>query len=270
MTEIEQKIRQVLQEKNDKITPSNIRNGVEIFNITGTYTSDGNVTTYDIANGKIGYANGQRVVGRLPEVLENTTTTTGVNFNSIVDDPNNNRFTIKIDNITERILRDNTTLETRVGYSDVNVVQNLNALGITSSNIRQGVSILGINGGLEPKGDESDATATAEDIMKDKIAYANNEKVIGTFSLDNELAEQNNIITNQENKISQLENLVTNIYSSDVNVVTADGNITNMDVMEGKIAYSQGHQVVGIYNYQNTSEYQNCLYMTREILNIGN
>lgn len=87
--------------------------------------------------------------------------------------------------------------------------------------------------------------ALVEDIMENKTAYINGQKVIGTFTLANELNAQNSIITNQENKLNQVMNLLNNRYIRPVDVVTADGTITNMDVIDGKVGYSQGQRIVG-------------------------
>ena len=51
---------------------------------------------------------------------------------------------------------------------------------IKSEHIREGVNILGVDGGY--KGiDTSDATASSNDILENKTAYINNEKIIGTM-----------------------------------------------------------------------------------------
>ncbi len=51
---------------------------------------------------------------------------------------------------------------------------------IKAENIKAGVNILGVDGSYEGV-DTSDATATSEDILKDKTAYVNNEKITGTI-----------------------------------------------------------------------------------------
>ena len=53
-------------------------------------------------------------------------------------------------------------------------------------NLKAGVNCLGVNGTLNDV-DTSDATAVAEDIYKNKTAYVNGEKVIGTMDgMDNQ------------------------------------------------------------------------------------
>jgi len=47
------------------LTAANIKAGVQIFNATGTYTSDATATAADIANGKTAYVNGTKITGTL-------------------------------------------------------------------------------------------------------------------------------------------------------------------------------------------------------------
>jgi hypothetical protein len=51
---------------------------------------------------------------------------------------------------------------------------------IKAENIKAGINILGVDGGYEGI-DTSDATALSEDILQDKTAYVNNEKITGTM-----------------------------------------------------------------------------------------
>lgn len=48
-------------------------------------------------------------------------------------------------------------------------------------NLKQGVTCLGVEGTMQAGIDTSDATATATDIVKDKTAYVNGEKITGTL-----------------------------------------------------------------------------------------
>ena len=45
------------------LTPENIKTGVTIFDVEGSFTSDANATASDIASGKTAYVNGEKIVG---------------------------------------------------------------------------------------------------------------------------------------------------------------------------------------------------------------
>lgn len=47
------------------LTAANIKNGVQIFGVTGTYTSDANAAATDIVSGKTAYVNGSKLTGSL-------------------------------------------------------------------------------------------------------------------------------------------------------------------------------------------------------------
>ena len=51
------------------LTTANIKNGVNIFGVTGSYTSDATASAADIVNGKTGYVAGNKVTGSL--VIQN-------------------------------------------------------------------------------------------------------------------------------------------------------------------------------------------------------
>lgn len=94
---------------------------------------------------------------------------------------------------------------------------------IKPENIKVGINILGIDGGYEGI-DTSDATATSNDILQGKTAYANNEKIEGTMqkydgsyegnvSTGNEWEEifKSSIDNSFSNKITELPDGITSI-----------------------------------------------------------
>jgi hypothetical protein len=85
--------------------------------------------------------------------------------------------------------------------------------------------------------DTSDATASADEILQGETAYVDGEKVTGTFTIDNELTTQDNLIT-------QIQNVVkTKVTPSGTD--TNDATATENDILNGKIAYVKGHKVIG-------------------------
>ena len=81
---------------------------------------------------------------------------------------------------------------------------------LIANNIKKGVTIGGITGTLESL-DTSDATATAEDILKGETAYVDGNKIIGILELLN----------------------------------TSDATATAADIVSGKTAYVNGGKVTG-------------------------
>lgn len=71
MTELETNLQNILNEKDTKILPENIKEGVQIFDVIGTYrggidTSDATAQAGDLAMDKTMYVNGQKVTGIVP------------------------------------------------------------------------------------------------------------------------------------------------------------------------------------------------------------
>ena len=86
------------------------------------------------------------------------------------------------DLVIEPSLEEQKFKSEKYGYNEVTVKGVTAEIDedIKSENIKEGVEILGVEGGY--KGiDTSDATAIADDILENKTAYVNNEKVTGTI-----------------------------------------------------------------------------------------
>jgi uncharacterized protein (DUF2342 family) len=99
-------------------------------------------------------------------------------------------------------------------------------------------SIIISNGGTSGGGtDTSDATATADEIFAGETAYVAGGKVTGTFTIDSELAEQNDLI-------SQISTLVAT-KATPSGTDTSDATATASDILSGKTAYVKGSKITG-------------------------
>lgn len=83
----------------------------------------------------------------------------------------------------------------------------------------------------------SDATAIADEIFKGKTAYIADGKVTGTFTIDNELNTQDNLISQIQ---TALQNKATNTGTD-----TSDATAVAGDILSGKTAYAKGQKVTG-------------------------
>ena len=133
----------------------NIKDGVSIFNVTGTHVgieslTESNVSSDDIKNGKIAYGNnGEKITGTAYTINQSVTIT-----------PNANDHYLKPG-----------------FYNGINIPGDTD---LVASNIKKDIEIFGVTGTYEGT-DTSDATATAADILTGKTAYVNGEKLTGTI-----------------------------------------------------------------------------------------
>ena len=86
--------------------------------------------------------------------------------------------------------------------------------------------------------DTSDATATADEIFLGETSYGANGKVIGTFTIEDELTEQNDLI-------SQISALVATKANPSGGTDTSDATATSGDILSGKTAYAKGSKITG-------------------------
>lgn len=202
----------ILDEKETKIIPENIRAGIQVFDVTGTLeegldTSDADAVAADIAKDRTAYIKGQKVTGTLQVNPSNskrmfwaskTTTTAGTDSIYMLS-----RFTADEgfrSGAEIQMVEDNATVASVIGLTADKILEGNTILGIdgtasiefdasdataTASDIRKGTSAYGsegtlIEGTLVPLS-TTDATAVAADILTGKTAYMNDKKVTGTM-----------------------------------------------------------------------------------------
>ena len=85
--------------------------------------------------------------------------------------------------------------------------------------------------------DTSDATASANEILQGETAYVNGEKVTGTFSIDNELTTQDDLITQLQSVVDELPE-AGGSGDSNINYFFVQNNLSHED--EGLRLYVDG------------------------------
>lgn len=111
---------------------------------------------------------------------------------------------------------------------------------LVGANIVSGKSIFGVAGTATIGTNISDATATADEIFAEETAYTANGKVTGTFTIQDELTEQNDLI-------QQISTLVATKANPQGGTDTSDATATAEDILSGKTAYVKGEKITGTY-----------------------
>lgn len=122
---------------------------------------------------------------------------------------------------------------------------------LIAENIKKDVSIFGVNGSLESL-DTSDADATAADILKDKTAYVNGVKVVGTHEDASGESEYNAIIMPDSTSSTTFSFIDSLIEIGDLDLT----GIVNMNK-----AFDQYKKLEKIKNILNSSSVTNMSYM---------
>lgn len=206
-TQLEEKLNKILAEKKEKILPENIRKGIKLFDVDGSLeildTSDADATAKDIAMNKTAYVNGKKITGTLLEPSMSSIST-----DNIID--TGSRVDIEGKMPIDYLFRKNSSITYNIKYPSL-----ANAIGLTSEKIMKGNTVIGVTGNAT-----SDANATAADILKNKTAYVNGVKVVGTHEDTSSGGEnENNALlvypTSETSFI--LENLIKKIDVLDLN-----------------------------------------------------
>lgn len=137
------------------LVAGNIKNGVNIFGVAGTYTSDATAVAADILSTKTAYVGATKITGTMANKTNTLTNTTNV-----VSDTGGNVALYCPFN----------------GYVDTSTGIYAYDVDYISANIKQGANIFGLAGTFA-----SDASAVAADILATKTAYVGATKVTGSM-----------------------------------------------------------------------------------------
>lgn len=210
----------------------NIKDGVKIGSVTGTFTHDATIKADDMLEGKNGYAQGEKVTGTIKSKGAQTYTPGTVDQTIAQGFYLSGAQTIKGD------------------------------AKLLGENIKANVDIFGTHGTFT-----GDATATDADILQDVTAYANGEQVTGTIARnaggtftpttveqsagvehkymegDIKIAGDSNLVAGNIKKGVSIFGVTGALDSSGID--TNDATATAGDILSGKTAYVKGSKITG-------------------------
>ena len=219
------------------LTPDKLKTGVNILNITGTFTSDANALVTDIVENKSAYVNGQKVTGNIP-VLEapfgQSWQATNVEY---IDDKKGQYLSADTPASQDILMRNGSRI-----YSEINATNVATAINLTADKIKLGENILGIEGNVIA------ANLTNLDVTPS----------INTQSISPNSPYNGFNVVNIAAVTSDIDpNITSNNIRSGVTIlgVTGDTNVVNTyttqgatdDVMEyGRVAFVRGNKIRGM------------------------
>lgn len=143
---LKQKAEAIQTEKNNKIIPGNIKKNVQIFDVTGTLeaidTSDATAEAMDIAEDKIAYVNGQKVVGTIRDFrgASGTESEGDTNIHLVQDDG-----LFLLSHVGEQddaiIINQHIDIPSNLSFEDIS-----SAINLTPNKIKAGEKVLGVTG----------------------------------------------------------------------------------------------------------------------------
>lgn len=184
-------IKQVTAEIDENIKPENIKNTIEILGVVGTYspselggldTMDATATAADIVKGKTAYAKEQKITGVIEEIPSDTFIDSPVDEKSTID----NLIVLTKNFIEDTLMRAGSKQNISISSEEL-----ARYIGLYNYMLVQGNTVLGISGTAQEGIDTTDADATENDIMMDKTAYVNGERIVGTISTETGLVPIN-------------------------------------------------------------------------------
>lgn len=251
------------------LTSSVLKEGVTLFGVTGTLheldTSDANATAVDIIEGKTAYVNDIKITGTLTPYLGAILPSTSAILQS-------DGLLIK-SNVNNKVyINTNTDISIKSSTSEI-----ATAIGLTSDKLKQGVTLLGITGSVEPiPANTTRVTTEGLGYSADSIIEDNNYLSVSKSSSNPVLVSSNvnykyNVLKSAAasaidltaDKIKEGETIlgVTGTHSG--GEITQDATATSSDIILGQTAYARNLKLTGVlpvYNGNTTLTKDDIIY----------
>lgn len=241
------KVSRIQQMKNAKIKAENLRSGVNVFGVNGTYTSDANANGNDLAMNKTAYVNGTRIGGALAVY---DATTRNIPWGSIKDDFTNQCLRINYSNTVNLNTRPN--YHTNCGnaaiyngaYMEIGYSNLAKTIGLDALTLKKDVTVLGVTG-------QYDASTEFAGIKMDPIIASNS-----AISLTSSITEVSGLDMTQGTNLAFYFNSLYGLRS--LSNLSAP-NVTNLYAFCNYDNRLQKIEYVNFYNEEQSAV--NCSYM---------
>lgn len=243
------------------LTAGNIKDGVTIFDVAGTFTNDGDIVAGEVLNTKVGYAKGNKITGTMPN-RGKVEQTLAVNATYTIPEGYHNGEGTVSQNVTTKAAEtftpttSNQTIAANQWLTGVQTIQG--SANLVAGNIKDGVGIFGVNGTFTNDGD-----IVAANVLSGKIGYAKGNKITGnipskaaeTFTpgTSNQTIASGQYLsgaqTIQGNANLVAGNIKTGVSIFGVNgTFTSDSNATAAQILDTRTAFVNGNKVTGTMN----------------------
>lgn len=248
------KISRIQQMKNSYITATNLRTGVNVFGVNGSYTADANASGNDLASGKTAYVNGTKIGGAL-QVYD--ATTRNIPWGSINDDSTNQCLRINYSNTANLGTRPN--YHTNCGnaaiyngaYMEIGYSNLASKIGLDALTLKKDVTVLGITG-------QYDASTEFSGIKMDPVVASDSP-----LSLTASITEVSGLDMTQGTHLGFYFNCLYGLTSiTNINAT----NVTNLYHFCNGDNKLQKFEYVNFYNEEQTGV--NCGYMFNNCRNL--
>ena len=148
-TELEQILDEIIVQKDTYLIPENIRSGVSVLGVEGTYegtdTSDATASADDILSGETAYVNGEKLTGTI-EYRDGVSGSDTVDLENGIVETTGQDGTLELRHTFNNRTAFKEDYKYGISASSSDVA---NVIGLTTADLRKDVTVLGVTGTLE-------------------------------------------------------------------------------------------------------------------------